>query len=98
MPLVRPENPRPVRAKMYVNEVTYHQYGVRVVLRVVSRGEDNKKWAAASPDGSLTILIKNEAASDQFAPDQEWYVDMTPVPADQHGKEGMGDVDFGDAS
>ena len=98
MPLIRPENPRPVRAKMYVSEVAYMQYGVRVTMRVVSRGEDNKKWAAASPSGTFEITINNEGASDQFAPDQEWFIDMTLVPTDQHGKEGMGDVDFGDES
>lgn len=98
MPLIRPENPRPVRAKMYVSEVAYLPYGVRVTLNVVSRGEDNKKWAAASPAGKFEITIKNEGASDQFAPNQEWYVDMIPVPVEEHGKEGMGDVDFGDAS
>lgn len=97
MPLIRPENPRPVRAKMYVDHVDYHAWGVNVTLRVVSRGEDNKRWAAASPAGTLEITIKNEAASDQFAPGQEWFIDMLPVPDDQHGQEGMGDVDFGDS-
>lgn len=98
MPFTAPENPGRVRAKMYVDAITYRQWGVELTMRVVSRGEDNKQWAAASPAGELRLTIKNEKASDQYAPGQEWYIDMIPVPVDQHGKEGMGDVDFGDAS
>ncbi len=88
---VAPENPRPVRAKMYVEGITYRSWGTVIRLQVVTRGEDNKEWSAATPSGHLEMNVKNEDAADQFAPGQEWYVDLRPVPKDQVGQEGMGD-------
>lgn len=89
MPFTTPENPRPVRAKMYVESVTARQWGTSIRLQVVSRGEDNKEWSAASPAGTLEMTIKNEAASDQFAPGQEWFIDMIPIASEKTGAEGM---------
>lgn len=89
MPFVAPENPRPTRAKMYVSGITLTSWGTTVKLSVVTRGEDNKAWSAATPVGELSLQIKNEQAADQFAPGQEWFVDLTPVPADRVGTEGM---------
>lgn len=79
-----------VRAKMYVTEVGRTQYGGKVSLRVVSRGADNKDWANATPTGELTLGIRNELAFDQFDVGQEFYVDLTPVPDEHVGQEGMG--------
>lgn len=89
MPFTAPDQPRPVRAKMYVTELAYTQWGTTVKLRAVSRGDDNKEWAAATPNGELSLTIKNQGAADQFAPDQEWFVDLIPVPAEHVGAEGM---------
>lgn len=91
MPFTVPTNPSPVRAKVYVSELGYTQWGTKVVLQPVTRGEDNKAWAAATPSGRIELTIKNESAADQFAPGQEWFVDLIPVPVDQAGREGMGE-------
>ena len=77
-----------VRAKFYVSEVALTSWGCRVTLNVVTRGEDNKAWSAATPSGQITMQIKNDIAAEQFAPGQEWFVDFRPAPT---GVEGMGD-------
>ena len=90
MPFAQPTEPiRPVRAKMYVNGLDFTTWGTTVKLQAVSRGEDNKAWAAATPSGTLTLQIKNQGAADQFAPGQEWFVDLIPIPADKVNTEGM---------
>ena len=91
MPFTPPQNPRPVRAKFYVTELAWRQWGVEIKLAAVTRGEDNKQWSQATPAGSLTMTVKNELAAEQFAPGQEWYLDMVPVPAAAVGAEGMGE-------
>jgi hypothetical protein len=90
MPFTPPEKPGPVRAKMYVRAVELQQGTVAVKLAAVTRGEDNKEWAAYTPWGTLELGIKNDLASDNFAPGQEWFVTLTPVPPEQVGQEGMG--------
>lgn len=91
MPFAQPENVRPVRAKMYVDRLAFTTWGTTVHLSVVTRGEDNKAWSAATPVGSLELQIKNQGAADVFAPGQEWYVDLVPVPEESVGQEGMGE-------
>lgn len=91
MPFSEPTDPiRPVRAKMYVSGLDFTTWGTTVKLQAVTRGEDNKQWAAATPSGTLTLQIKNQGAADQFAPGQEWFIDMVPIPAEQKDQEGMG--------
>ena len=90
MPFTEPENPGRVVAKFYVTELAWRQWGVEVKLQAVTRGEDNKMWASATPVGNLTMTIKNEVAAEQFAPGQEWLLEMVPVPKDAVGQEGMG--------
>jgi hypothetical protein len=89
MPFVEPEEVRPVRAKMYVSEVNWTQWGTKVRLQVVTRGEDNKVWSAATPVGHLEMTIKNQSAADVFSPGQEWFVDLHPIPVDRKDQEGM---------
>lgn len=89
MPFTEPENPTPVRAKFYVSEIAFRQWGTEVKMAAVTRGEDNKEWSAATPAGNLSLTIKNELAVAQFAPGQEWFLDMIPVPKDAVGSEGM---------
>lgn len=80
-----------VRCKMFVQEVRHTQYGGGVTLRVVTRGEDNKEWAAATPSGEITLSIKNDLAVGMFRDllGQDVYVDIYPVPGEQQGQEGM---------
>ncbi len=77
-----------VRAKFWVEAVTKRVHGSEVTLRAVCRGDDNKKWSAATPVGVLTMSILNDLAAKQFEPGQEFFIDFTPAPKD---KAGMGD-------
>lgn len=77
-----------VRAKFYVDEIAKTIHGGRVRLRVVTRGEDNKQWASATPSGEITMTIRNELAIEFFDVGDEYFVDFTPAPK---GVEGMGD-------
>jgi hypothetical protein len=88
---VAPENHRPVRAKMYVEAMTHRTWGIEVTLRCVTRGEDNKGWASASPVGVFTVTVDPDVtkAGDSFFPGQEWYVDLHPIPEEHKDKEGM---------
>jgi hypothetical protein len=69
---------------MYVAEVSRYAYNpnaTKVKLQVVSQGEENKSWAAATPNGSMELNINNEAASALLGVllGQEVWVDITPV-------------------
>ena len=77
-----------VRAKFWVSETTNTTSGGSVKLSAVCRGQDNKKWAAATPTGNITMNILNPAALAQFVPGEEFYIDFTPAPK---GQEGMGE-------
>ncbi len=77
-----------VRAKMYVSKLERNAYdpeAVTVTMQVVSRGEENKQWAAATPSGTFTAAIKNPDAAMPFVNGlgDEFYVDITPVPPDE---------------
>lgn len=61
-----------VKAKFYVAET--HKYASqqqagwaapapmgKVILRPVSRGEDNKEWASATPSGLFEMTVRGEA-------------------------------------
>lgn len=79
-----------VRAKMFVQEISRTTYGGRVKLSVVTRGEDNKAWASATPSGTLELTVRNEIALEVFTdPGREFYVDFTPVPVAAQGEPGM---------
>ena len=80
-----------VRAKFWTDIRAEQQWGTKVTLRAVTRGDDNKVWAAATPVGLIELTIKNEHAAEQFVPGQEYFVDFTPVPANLTGAEGMGE-------
>lgn len=56
-------------AKMYLAETTSRAYNptqIDVLLRVVSRGEENKAWCASTPNGELKLSIANPAAQAIF--------------------------------
>lgn len=77
-----------VRAKFFCSEVARTTYGGRVKLNAVTRGEDNKKWASATPSGSIEMTIKNELAVEFFDVGEEYFIDFTLAPK---GEEGMGE-------
>lgn len=59
-----------VVARFYVSEITRRAYdtsAVSVTLQAVSRGQENKSWASATPSGQLTMTIKNGPAAEFFS-------------------------------
>lgn len=76
-----------VRAKLYVASLTREAYnpgGTKVILRAATQGEENKVWAAATPNAEFTLTIKNPLAADAFdqALGKSFWIDMTPVDED----------------
>lgn len=56
-----------VEARMYVQTITHHAVGTgQVRLNAVSRGPENKEWAAATPSGSVDMMIGSPAALEFF--------------------------------
>lgn len=58
-----------VKARMYVSKIEKFAYNpdhLTVQLTAVSRGEENKSWAAATPSGSVTLTINNPKAAAWF--------------------------------
>lgn len=75
-----------VRAKFYVQSVKYTASDSAVIeMSPVCRGEDNKEWSKYTPSGLLSMTIKNELATAQFTPGNEFYLDFTPAPKGQEG-------------
>ena len=77
-----------VQAKMYLESVTAHKWGTSVKFRVVTRGDENKAWANATPTGDMTLGIKNELALadfglDALADEAEYLVTIERVPTPQ---------------
>lgn len=77
-----------VRAKFFVMSITHTTSGGSVRLSAVCRGEDNKKWASYTPNGTIEMNILNESALGQFKPGDEVFVDFSLAPK---GEEGMGE-------
>ena len=84
-----------VVAKLFVASVT-RQAGspdtVTVSLGAVTRGEENKTWAEATPMAKFEMTIQNPDAAVQFRLGQEFYVtfEATGAPgtlADGHAYE-----------
>lgn len=78
-----------VVARMYVESITRQAYDkkqVGIKLRVVSRGEHNKEWAAATPTGSVDLGILNPDAAqfyiDAFDANREILVGFDLAPDD----------------
>lgn len=74
-----------VRAKAYVASVTHYAWndgGLTVKFQASTKGEDNKAWAAATPNLTFELAIKNPIAADVFhdAVGKDFYIDITPIP------------------
>lgn len=61
----------PIAARFYVAKITTSAYGPKgaaaVELQAVSRGDQNKDWASATPSGTITMQINNAPAAQWFA-------------------------------
>lgn len=92
-------NPGPTRARFYV--ASTEEFGTpdangqcsgKVTLSAVSRGDQNKEWASATPSGTLTMHINNPPAFEAIRGIQRAGMDvdlvLTPVhvkrPEDGH--------------
>lgn len=76
------------RAKFRCSSVEDYGQSKKVSLEVVYEGElgqneENKRFTKASPAGHVWITIDNPAASVQFKPGREYYVDFHEAPASQ---------------
>lgn len=72
-----------VTARMYVREITQYAHAPgskNVQMVVVSRGVENKEWAAATPTGSAVLGISNQGAADQFLLGEEYLVTFEHSP------------------
>lgn len=77
-----------VVARMYVAQITEYSHGQgakEVTLQAVSRGPENKQWAAATPSGRVVLTINNGTAAAQFACGKEYLVsfELAPDPAEK---------------
>ena len=77
----------PVRAKFKVESITRKRGWGDIkevhdvdLTPVCSGSEENKKFFAATPSGSIRLTCANAAATDQFELGKEYYVDFTPAP------------------
>lgn len=76
-----------VRAKFWVKEIVHHHNGspgtdqpVSVKLSAVyGDGKGNEDWSKYTPQGDITMMITNPAASDFFTLGAKVFVDFTPA-------------------
>lgn len=75
-----------VTAKFYCAEITETAWapGARkVILQPVTRGEDNKSWAAATPSGRIELQIQNPLAAEQFVNRAEYLITFERADASE---------------
>lgn len=73
-----------VEARFYISGYernAYNKDATTVKLQAVSRGEHNKTWAAATPNGQISMTIMNESAAQWFVNKLGEEVAVTFVPA-----------------
>ena len=77
-----------VRAKFVCRSKTEELYGENPICTVKLEpvypkdgvaGEENRKFFAATPYGSINLGCVNKSASEQFVLGAEYYVDFTPA-------------------
>lgn len=67
-----------VRARFYVAETTEYNGGLsgKVILRAVSRGDQNKQWSQATPAGTIELTISNLPAFERLREIQRANLDV----------------------
>ena len=70
-----------VRAKFKVDEIVLRSYGEVIKMSAVQYDDDdeNKTFNKFTPNGSFSMDVTNEKVHGIFKPDQEYYLDFTPV-------------------
>lgn len=69
-----------VRCKFYCHSVTQSVNGGQVTLFPVSRGDENREWASATPSGKVELTILNDLAVAEFVAGEEYWIDFTKAP------------------
>lgn len=52
-------------------------------MAVYGDGTGNESWSEATPSAQLSMYITNPQAYEQFEEGKDYYLDFTPVPAEQ---------------
>lgn len=73
-----------VRGKMRVTTVTTHDWSqdartVRLTAEYDDAIEEERRYAKATPQASMEMVIDNPAITDFFRPGAKFYVDFTPA-------------------
>jgi hypothetical protein len=73
-----------VRAKFRVTKITHVEWSktVRVIelTAVYDDGiDENRRFARATPSGTLNMTVDNPAAAEQFQMGKVFYLDFTPA-------------------
>lgn len=70
-----------IRAKMACSQVEKNSYGGEEIKlhAVYTGGEENKSYAKATPNASVTMTIDNTDVHGAFVVGKEYYVDFTPA-------------------
>ena len=71
-----------VVARFYVSQIAQFAYAKdarQVTLNVVTQGEENKVWAAATPTGQIQMTIRNPLAADLFEIGAEYEIRVRRV-------------------
>lgn len=69
-----------ILAKFHVNEIKEFSWGTEVTMTPVysdNPESENKRFWEATPNGTLRMTIKNQAAADYFKRDGEYYIDFS---------------------
>lgn len=73
-----------VRAKFQVSKVTSYPYGGKEITLQPQYDDtiaEDRRYAKATPSGSITMLVDNPPAADYLGVGKYFYVDFTEVPA-----------------
>lgn len=77
-----------VRAKFKVTEITDPEWGEQypgvkqiTLSPVIEGSEENRRFYAATPGGSISLGVVNAAAAAAFAVGKAYYVDFSEAPA-----------------
>ena len=76
-----------VRAKFWVKEIVHHHNGqagadqpVTVKLAAAyGNGKGNEDWSKYTPQGDISMMITNPAASEMFELGKHFFIDFTPA-------------------
>jgi hypothetical protein len=71
-----------VKAKLFVSHIARDAHApdsIHVHFGAVTRGEENRQWAEASPSADFKMTINNPAAAAAFVLGQEFFVTFEPA-------------------